>query len=374
MRGNPFLKQAQEEDFPTCPGCNEQVFPRERPVRALGANWHPTCLKCSTCKTLLNVRSLESYQNKPYCRAHRPTATATQVADDAHIKQATSVPKAAERAAGVDVTARRSFAAPGRNVRLDAHADRTADRFANDRRTDTGEFTKEAAPSATNAGINWADSTHKPDTGEFVREGGTSRTVAGYGWADSSHRPDQGEYGSTPSASASSAGHAWSDPSHQHDTGEYVREAAARPAPTQSSAPSFASRAPPAAAAPPPVRAAPAAAPPSPMVAETYHDQSYDQGSYDQSDGYDQGAGYDQGSYDQGSYDQSGGYDQGAGYDQGSYDQSGYDQGAYDQGGYDQSGQGYDQQYYEGGEGYDQQYSEGQNQEGYDHQGYEQQY
>jgi len=51
----------------------------------------------------------------------------------------TAVPKAAERAAGVDVTARRSFAAPGRNVRLDAHADRTADRFANDRRTDTGE-------------------------------------------------------------------------------------------------------------------------------------------------------------------------------------------------------------------------------------------
>jgi hypothetical protein len=34
-------------------------------------------------------------------------------------------------------------------------------------------------PSATNAGISWADSTHKADTGEFVREASASRTQAG---------------------------------------------------------------------------------------------------------------------------------------------------------------------------------------------------
>jgi hypothetical protein len=53
------------------------------------AQWHPNCLKCTTCKTLLNVRSLESYEKKPYSAAHRPSASATQVADDVHIKQAT---------------------------------------------------------------------------------------------------------------------------------------------------------------------------------------------------------------------------------------------------------------------------------------------
>lgn len=376
MRGNRFL-QAVEEDFPTCPGCKDQVFPRERPVRALDAQWHPNCLKCTTCKTLLNVRSLESYEKKPYCAAHRPSASATQVADDVHIKQATSVPKAADRAAGVDVTAQRKFAAPGRNVRLDAHADRAADRFTSDRSADTGEYTKEAMPSATNAGISWADSTHKADTGEFVREASASRTQAGHAWADPSHKSDQGEFGSTPAASASSAGTTWADPTRRHDQGEFVKDAAPRPAP---SAPSFASRAPPAAAppraaapppavraaAPPPavrapapavpVAAAPAIPPPSPMVAETYDESGYDQQhTYD-----DQQGGYTEGGYDQ-SYDQSGHYEGG---------EAGYDQ-QYAEGQYAEGGEGqYDQQYYEGGEGqyaeggYDQQYQEGQYAEG----------
>jgi hypothetical protein len=361
MRGNRFL-QAVEEDFPTCPGCKDQVFPRERPVRALDAQWHPNCLKCTTCKTLLNVRSLESYEKKPYCSAHRPSASATQVADDVHIKQATSVPKAADRAAGVDVTAQRKFAAPGRNVRLDAHADRAADRFTSDRSADTGEYTKEALPSATNAGISWADSTHKADTGEFVREAAASRTQAGHAWADPSHKSDQGEFGSTPAASASSAGATWADPTQRHDQGEYVKDAAARPAPSAPS--SFASRAPPAAAppraaAPPPaVRAAapppavrtpapapvaaPAMPPPSPMVAETYEESA---GAYDEHQ-------QQHGEYTEGGYDQQ------------------YQEGQYYEGGE----AGYDQQYQEGGEaGYDQQYQEGQYYEGGEA-GYDQQY
>jgi len=63
MRNNPFLAAADEE-FPTCPGCSQQVFPKERPLMALGAKWHPGCLKCTSCGCVLTVRMMDSYQKK----------------------------------------------------------------------------------------------------------------------------------------------------------------------------------------------------------------------------------------------------------------------------------------------------------------------
>jgi len=71
-------------------------------------------LKCSVCKTVLSVRSLESYQNQPYCRAHRPTPSPTQkgIAERADVKVALNAPKPAKREQGIDKTSRMTFA-PG---------------------------------------------------------------------------------------------------------------------------------------------------------------------------------------------------------------------------------------------------------------------
>jgi len=107
---NPFLSASVDEP-PTCPGCSKIVYPKDRPVSALKAQWHPQCLKCTTCKTVLSVRSLESYQNQPYCRAHRPTPTATQkgITERVDVKIALTAPKAARKEQGVDKTNRMTF-------------------------------------------------------------------------------------------------------------------------------------------------------------------------------------------------------------------------------------------------------------------------
>jgi len=109
---NRFLS-AQDDGPAFCAGCNQVVLPKDRPVAALKGTWHPGCLKCTVCQTTLNVRSLESYQNKPYCRAHRPSPNATQVADRADVKQAMNVPKAVKKEQGIDKTSRMTFA-PGK--------------------------------------------------------------------------------------------------------------------------------------------------------------------------------------------------------------------------------------------------------------------
>lgn len=111
---NRFLAQANTDEPPTCPGCQKMVLPKDRPLTALKATWHPGCLKCTQCGTTLNVRSLESYQNQPYCRPHRPnpTSTAVKANENIAIKNALSVPKAARKEQGFDKTSRMTFA-PG---------------------------------------------------------------------------------------------------------------------------------------------------------------------------------------------------------------------------------------------------------------------
>jgi hypothetical protein len=90
------------------------VLPKDRPLPALKAVWHPGCLKCTTCSTTLNVRSLESYQNLPYCRSHRPnpTSTAVKATETIQMKNAMAVPKPSRKEQGIDKTARMTFA-PG---------------------------------------------------------------------------------------------------------------------------------------------------------------------------------------------------------------------------------------------------------------------
>jgi len=110
---NPFFS-ANLDEPPVCPGCSKMVFPSERPVSALKAQWHPQCLKCSVCKTVLSVKSLESSQNQPYCRAHlpKPKPTLSGISQRADVKGAMNAPKAANKEQGIDKTSRMTFA-PG---------------------------------------------------------------------------------------------------------------------------------------------------------------------------------------------------------------------------------------------------------------------
>jgi len=107
---NPFLNANIDEPL-MCRGCNKIVYPKDRPVSALKGQWHPQCLKCTVCKTVLSVRSLESYQNQPYCRAHRPTPTPTLggISERADVKVALNVPKPAKKEQGIDKTSRMTF-------------------------------------------------------------------------------------------------------------------------------------------------------------------------------------------------------------------------------------------------------------------------
>jgi LIM domain len=58
-----------------CSGCKKMVFPPEKLV-ALKKPWHKWCLKCTTCKSTLSLRNIESHDNMPYCRAHMLVAKA----------------------------------------------------------------------------------------------------------------------------------------------------------------------------------------------------------------------------------------------------------------------------------------------------------
>jgi len=111
---NRFLSADIDEPI-KCAGCNKEVFPRDRPVAALKGQWHPGCLKCTTCGMTLSVRMLESYNNVPYCKAHRPTVSANQagIVERADVKRALAAPKAVRREQGVNKTNRMTFA-PGK--------------------------------------------------------------------------------------------------------------------------------------------------------------------------------------------------------------------------------------------------------------------
>eukprot|EP01100_Stratorugosa_tubuloviscum_P014591 TRINITY_DN7914_c0_g1_i4.p1 TRINITY_DN7914_c0_g1~~TRINITY_DN7914_c0_g1_i4.p1 ORF type:complete len:334 (+),score=232.90 TRINITY_DN7914_c0_g1_i4:3-1004(+) len=91
-----------------CLGCAKTVYPNEA-IRACNGSWHKTCLKCTTCQLTLNLKTAESFQNKPYCKTHKPNAAHTQVTDSVAVKQATSAPKAARAVQGVKRDQRTTF-------------------------------------------------------------------------------------------------------------------------------------------------------------------------------------------------------------------------------------------------------------------------
>jgi len=60
-------------DIPKCADCGKDVFPPEK-IIALKKPFHKWCLKCASCKTSLTLKSMESWNNVPYCRAHMQLA------------------------------------------------------------------------------------------------------------------------------------------------------------------------------------------------------------------------------------------------------------------------------------------------------------
>jgi len=276
---NRFLQANNGDEPPVCPGCQKIVYPKDRPVAALKGQWHPQCLKCTTCSIVLSVRMLESYNNQPYCRAHRPTPTASQkgITDRADVQRAMNAPKAVKKEQGVDKTTRMTFA-PGKISSAPVGAT-------------PHNFVPAVNSGPTNArkvqGVNKTERMTFAPGANTLNQGMQNMSVqdnshqVGY---DQSYSNDQ-SYNNEASYDQTSYDQG---AEQSYDQGGYDQGA----------------------------------------------EQSYDQGGYDQQASYDQQGGYDQGaeqSYDQGA-EQS--YDQGG---EQSYDQGGYDQNYSEQVGYDQN-------------------------------------
>jgi hypothetical protein len=94
----------------SCATCKKTVYPNEA-IRACNSTFHKQCLKCLDCGITLNLKSVVSHQNKPYCSVHKPTVGHTQVASVTD-QSAMKAPRAAQRVQGVSKDARMTFA-PG---------------------------------------------------------------------------------------------------------------------------------------------------------------------------------------------------------------------------------------------------------------------
>jgi len=245
---------------------------------------------------------METYEKKPYCRAHKPnpSTTATTVKGDFKINQAVTAPKAARRQPGTDISARQTFYV-GANQSLDElgkkmHQDKTS--------INPRGYTPDApaVPNRARAqGVNKLEGTTFNET-SITNKGGSAPLHSG-DWSSNAPAADAGGYDQSYDQGGDQGG---------------------------------------------------------------YDQGNQDQGGYDEGGGYDQGnqdeggdqGGYDQGNQDQGGYEEGGGYDQGnqEGYGQeGEYQEGGYQEGEYQEGGYQEGGYqegGYEEGGYQEGEGY----------------------
>lgn len=64
---------------PPCAGCKKVVYPTEK-LNCLDKIWHKGCFRCKECSLKLTMNTYKGYQKNPYCKAHYPHLTATQVA------------------------------------------------------------------------------------------------------------------------------------------------------------------------------------------------------------------------------------------------------------------------------------------------------
>ncbi|KAM9392611.1 LIM and SH3 domain protein 1-like [Pholidichthys leucotaenia] len=65
---------------PLCSRCNHIVYPTEK-VNCLDKYWHKGCFTCEVCKMTLNMKNYKGFEKRPYCNAHYPKQSFTQVPD-----------------------------------------------------------------------------------------------------------------------------------------------------------------------------------------------------------------------------------------------------------------------------------------------------
>ncbi|XP_027202989.2 uncharacterized protein LOC113796898 isoform X2 [Dermatophagoides pteronyssinus] len=69
--GRPYCENDYHKLFsPKCCACNKPI--KERPIFALGKEWHPQCFVCShpSCDRVLDPNDFETHDGKPYCKFH----------------------------------------------------------------------------------------------------------------------------------------------------------------------------------------------------------------------------------------------------------------------------------------------------------------
>jgi len=254
-----------------CPGCGKTVYTQEE-IKACGKRWHKGCLKCQVCSLTLNLKTLLSHQNNPYCNVHVPKVGHTQVAS-VEMQNALKAPKAARAVKGVNKTARATFAPGALNATSGADIVNRGGEGGSDIQSKHAPkqtfVAPEPAPHVT------YDNTYEDTNQSFSNLSVQDNSYDSYDQTGGDSYDDGGGY----------------DDGNQGYDNSYDQGG------------------------------------------DQGYDNSYDQGYEENAggDSYDQG--YDEGGYEEGGYDE-GGYDEG-GYDEGYYEEGydeGYDEGYYEEG------------------------------------------
>jgi hypothetical protein len=69
-----------------CGKCDKTVYATEE-IKCLDKVWHKGCLKCTSCGTTLNIKTVKGYDKMPYCNVHYPQPKLTAVADNPEMQR-----------------------------------------------------------------------------------------------------------------------------------------------------------------------------------------------------------------------------------------------------------------------------------------------
>merc|ERR1712063_198314 len=73
-------------------GCGKTAYPLES-YSAADNTFHKLCFRCKECNVTLNVGTFKAFEGSVYCSKCVPKPSATAVADDFKVKNATNAPK-----------------------------------------------------------------------------------------------------------------------------------------------------------------------------------------------------------------------------------------------------------------------------------------
>ena len=132
----------------------------------------------------LNLKTVISVDNNPYCKSHKPAGRHTQVTDSVALRQVRAAPKAARAAKGVNQMQRQTFA-PGqmKPIRgVDARADEDSKdvqtRNAPQQRYEAPEVAQSMTYNEPERGLTGADEAYAPPPGQAASASGSSGPVA----------------------------------------------------------------------------------------------------------------------------------------------------------------------------------------------------